>query len=343
MVAVNRRGMIRCALAAVLFGVSTPAVARLGRHLGSFSLAGLLYLGAALAVLPFAGRRRPTREAVRRGLPRLAVAIVVGGAFGPVLLAIGLHHTPSATASLLLNLELVFTTVLASVWFHEYLGWRVVAGTLLVVAAGVLLGWSNGASLRWGAVLIAGACVCWAVDNTVTAHLDELAPTHITLVKGLAAGSANLLIGLGVDGFPHGWPIFGALFVGAIGYGASITLWVAGARDLGAARGQLVFATAPFLGAVVAWTVFGEPVLVREVLSLIIAMAGVSFVLRSGHEHAHVHQPVEHDHEHAHDDGHHVHIHVDSVAGFHQHPHRHEYAMHAHPHVPDLQHRHDHP
>jgi hypothetical protein len=34
-----------------------------------------------------------------------------------------------------------------------------------------------------------------------------------------------------------------ALVIGGFGYGVSITLWVAGARDLGAARGQLVFAT----------------------------------------------------------------------------------------------------
>lgn len=338
----NRRGVIRCGSAAVLFGISTPAVARLGRHLGSFSLAGLLYLGAAVAMVPFVGRNRPTNAAVRRSLPRLAAAVVIGGACGPVLLAVGLHHTPSATASLLLNLELVLTTVLAAVWFHEYLGRQVIAGTSLVVSAGVLLGWSSGAGLRWGAVLIAAACACWAVDNTVTAHLDELTPAHITMVKGVVAGSANLLIGFAVDGVPKGLPILGALVVGGLGYGASIMLWIAGARDLGAARGQLVFASAPFLGAVVAWTAFREPVRVRDVVSLIIAMAGVSFVLRSGHDHLHEHQPVEHDHEHSHDDAHHGHVHAEPVIGFHHHPHRHEYEMHAHPHVPDLQHRHEH-
>jgi len=47
---------------------------------------------------------------------------------------------------------------------------------------------------------------------------------------------------------------------GLVGYGVSITLWVAGARDLGAARGQLVFATAPFVGAIVAWTVFSDQI-----------------------------------------------------------------------------------
>jgi drug/metabolite transporter (DMT)-like permease len=212
----------------------------------------------------------------------------------------------------------------------------------LVVVAGLLLGWSGDADLRWGVVLIAGACFCWAVDNCVTANLDELAPSHITFVKGVIAGSANLAIGLALGGAVAGWSIIAALVVGGFGYGMSITLWVAGARDLGAARGQLVFATAPFVGAIVAWTVFAEPVTTREVVSLVIAAVGVSFVLRSDHQHEHRHEPVEHDHEHVHDDGHHEHDHSVGELVRHQHPHRHEKFVHVHPHVPDLHHRHEH-
>ncbi len=338
----TRRGVIRCSLAAVLFGISAPAASRLAGDMGAFTLAGLLYLGAAIAVLPVVGRVRPTRRAIVRGAPRLATAVVLGGAVGPVLLAAGLSHAPAATASLLLNLELVFTTVLAYFVFREHIGPRVVSGTVLVVIAGIVLGWSGNADLRWGTLLIAGACLCWGVDNCVTANLDELAPSHITLVKGVIAGGANLTIGLLLGGAPAGWPILGALVVGGFGYGISITLWVAGARDLGAARGQLVFATAPFVGAIVAWTVFTDPVTTREVVSLVIAAVGVSFVLRSDHVHDHAHEPIEHDHEHVHADGHHDHSHSDGEMVRHQHSHRHEALVHAHPHVPDLHHRHDH-
>ena len=337
----SRRGIVRCGLAALLFGASTPAAAQLVGDLSAFALAGLLYLGASLAVLPFVGRTRPT--VTRRGATGLGVAVVLGGAIAPVLLAFGLRRTTAATASLLLNLELVFTALLAVLVFREHLGRRVIAGTALVLAAGVVLGWSAEPDVVWGALLITGACACWATDNGVTAKLDELAPAQITFVKGLVAGGVNLAIGLGVAGAPPLGAALAALALGGVGYGASITLWIAGARDLGAARAQLVFATAPFVGAVLAWTLFAEPVLRRELLSLAVAMTGVSLVAGSGHLHFHRHERTYHDHEHSHDDRHHDHPHGGDGTRRHRHRHAHGDTAHDHDHVPDLHHRHRHP
>jgi drug/metabolite transporter (DMT)-like permease len=339
-----RLGILRCAVAAALFGASTPLAARIADDTSAPILAGLLYLGAAGAVAPILGRRQLDGAALRRGGRRLAAAVVAGGFLGPLLLAAGLAHTPGATASLLLNLELVATTLLAALFFGEHLGRRVVTGTALVVLAGVVLTWSGAPDLRTGAALVLGACVCWGLDNCVTADLDDLAPGHITLVKGVVAGGTNLALGLALGGeLPPGGEVVGALALGALGYGASITLWVAGARDLGAARGQLVFSSAPFLGVAVAWLALGEDVRGAEVAALALALVGVLRVLGSGHEHRHEHHAVEHDHEHEHHDEHHDHDHADGVTtGRHAHRHAHEPVVHAHPHVPDLHHRHEH-
>jgi drug/metabolite transporter (DMT)-like permease len=337
----NRTGMLRCGAAAVLFGLSAPLASKLTDDMGAFTLAGLLYIGAALAVLPFVGRTPPTRHAVRASLAYLSLAVILGGAVGPVLLAAGLGLLPAATSSLLLNLELVFTTIVASLIFHEYLGRRVIAGTALVVAGSITLAWSGNPELRWGALLIAGACLCWAIDNSTTAAIDQIRPSHITLAKGVIAGGTNLIIGLSLTGIPSTGPILAALVIGGFGYGASITLWVAGARDLGAARGQLIFATAPFIGALVAWNVLGEPITGREVIAFLIAAAGVGFVVGSEHEHEHRHQPSPHTHDHTHDQ-HHRHHAEPLPSNRHTHPHEHPQVVHRHPHLPDLHHRHEH-
>jgi drug/metabolite transporter (DMT)-like permease len=284
-------------------------------------------------------------EAIRQDWRPTLVAVIAGGAIGPALLVAGLARTSAASASILLNLELAATVALAATVFREHLGRRVIAGTVMVTTAGVVLGWQPGADLSVGALLIAGACVAWGFDNGVTAKIDQLSPEHVVMLKGLIAGSANLVlcvtVGAGLGGIEVN-DVLAALAIGATGYGMSIVLWVKGARDLGAARGQVIFATAPFIGAVLAWVVLRDPVTGAQVIAGLLAAVGVAVSLESAHDHEHTHHGLshEHEHDHDHDDGHHNHDQDEPVTGRHTHPHRHRPFVHAHPHVPDLHHRH---
>ena len=328
----------------MLFGATAPAASELAGTVPAFTLAGLLYLGAALAVLPVFAARPPTRLALAAEWRPAIVAVVVGGLVGPVLLVAGLARIDAASASILLNTELVATVAFAVLLFHEHLGGRLMTSAALITAAGGLLAWAPGAAIDIGAILIIAACAAWGLDNVVTARMEHLAPEHIVAFKGVVAGGTNLAIGLIVTGLGATTgmgQVAAALAIGAFGYGLSITLWVKGARDLGAARGQVIFATAPFIGASIAWTVLDEPMSVLQIIAVVLAAAGVLVSLNSGHEHAHHHDPVLHDHEHTHDD-HHAHAHTDGFAARHGHRHEHEALVHTHSHVPDLHHRHDH-
>ncbi len=341
----NRIGTGRCLAAAVLFGASAPAASKLAGEMPALVLAGLLYLGAGIAVTPSVLSRPPTMLALQRDWRPATAAVLVGGALGPLLLVVGLARTSAASASILLNLELAATVLLAATMFREHLGTKLIAGAALVTTAGVVLVWEPGAEVNVGALFIAGACVAWGVDNGVTAKIDQLAPEHIVFLKGLVAGGANLALGLSLSDRAASLSLEQvaiALVVGALGYGASIVLWVKGARDLGAARGQVIFATAPFLGALIAWVILGESVSLVQLVAVGLAATGVAVSMESGHEHEHDHDVIEHEHEHSHDDGHHEHTHEGLVEARHTHVHLHERTRHAHPHVPDLHHRHTH-
>jgi drug/metabolite transporter (DMT)-like permease len=271
--------MGRCALAAVLFGVTTPVVSVLGDRLTPFVLAGLLYVGAALAVAPWVVHRPPTRSAVRAGLRRLVIAVFFGGMVGPVLLMFALANAPASTVSLAMNLEVVFTVALAGLLFGESLGRRVLVGMAAVAVAAASLGWTGEVELRAGVVFAAAACAAWAIDNTVTAHLVDLRPQHITLAKGLVAGTVTLALGLLAGGSLPVGPALLAVVVGGVGYGGSITLWISGAQRIGAARGQVVFAIAPFVGAVTSWLALGDPFGVRSAVAVALAAGGVLLVV----------------------------------------------------------------
>ena len=78
---------------ALLFGASTPLSKLLLDQVSPFQLAGLLYLGAALGVSPFAAQQRVFHRLVRldrANARRLFGATLLGGMAGPVLLLLGL-------------------------------------------------------------------------------------------------------------------------------------------------------------------------------------------------------------------------------------------------------------
>jgi EamA-like transporter family. len=63
-------------------------------------------------------------------------AIAAGGVAGPALLMLGLSTTPAATSSLLLNLEGVFTAVIAWVVFRENVDVQIFLGMVAIVLGG---------------------------------------------------------------------------------------------------------------------------------------------------------------------------------------------------------------
>ena len=336
--ATQRNGWIWCALAAVLFGAATPATKLVVDHVGSVTLAGLLYLGAAAAVAPFA-LRQPRRAATARQRSLLLLAVGLGGGVAPVLLVLALHRTPAGTVSLFLNLELVATAVIARVLLQEHIGRRAGMGITIVVLGGAILAGASGGGATVGMLLVAATCVCWGIDNAITASLDSYTPVQITMAKGVIAGTVNLCLGLALDGVPHAPYVLAALAIGAVGYGVSITMWITGARLVGAARGQTVFALAPFVGALLAWPVNGDRLTVSTMAAFVVCLVGVVLVASARHAHTHTHQPQEHAHPIDPDDPHHRPDAIQVLAGT---RHRHLVMRHEHEHLPDIHHRHVH-
>lgn len=334
--------------AAVSFGVSTPISKGLLDSVGPQLLAGLLYLGAflALATLIPARRRSPEARIRRADLPRLGALTLAGGIAAPVLLLVGLEQVQASTGSLLLNLEGPATLLLGLLVFREHLGKSAALGAACIFAGAVVLTFPHGSvgGQMVGIACIAAACACWGLDNNLTQSLTVRDPFSIVTVKTGVAALVNVTLAfiLGA-GIPDASIIAGALVLGAVAFGMSVVLDAYALRLLGAARESAIFAVAPFVGALAAWPLLGEQLGVQEVVAGAIMALGVLAVLRERHEHLHEHDPLVHDHLHVHD-AHHRHAHAPGTDPGEPHSHQHQHArlVHAHAHVSDVHHRHDH-
>jgi drug/metabolite transporter (DMT)-like permease len=342
----RQRGVATALGAALLFGAGTPLAKLMLNSVSPWLLAGLIYLGSGigLSVFRFFSRANPARLA-RNEVPWFIGAVVMGGAVGPVLLMYGLTGMPASGAALLLNAEGVFTALLAWFAFKENFDRRIALGMLAIVAGAVVLSWSDGVRFAglWPTLAVLGACLAWGIDNNLTRKVSLTDATWIASVKGLVAGSVNLVLALSLGAMlPPLLNLAGALVVGFFAYGVSLVWFVVSLRHLGTARTGAYFSVAPFFGAALA-LVMGEPITLQLLVAGALMAIGVFFHLTERHEHQHTHEVTEHEHEHVHD-SHHQHAHDFPVSPStkHSHWHRHEPETHVHAHFPDAHHRHDH-
>jgi drug/metabolite transporter (DMT)-like permease len=348
-----RQGIAFALLASLLFGVSTPLAKTLLNQVSPALLAGIFYLGSGLGLFIYQAvlrifKRSPGGEAPLRksDLGYLTGAFFCGGLAAPVLLMLGLTTTPASSASLLLNLEAVFTALLAWIAFRENCDLRIVLGMIAIVAGGCVLAFSGGCGQIFtaGSIFIAAACFAWGLDNNLTRKVALCDPLQIAMLKGSVAGAVNISICLacGIK-LPDPVTLSLSACLGFWSYGVSLALYVLALRHIGSARTGAYFSFAPFIGAAAGVIFLKEQPTVNFMVAAALMGAGLWLHLTEKHEHEHSHAEIEHEHSHVHNE-HHIHEHdgLDPAGEPHSHMHRHQSVTHKHPHFPDAHHQHEH-
>ena len=339
--------------AAVLFGASTPAAKLLLGQIDPWLLAAILYLGSGIGLCTIRVLRRAIAPAVARQTSLhgkdwiwFSGAILAGGVIGPVLLMAGLARSSAASTSLMLNLESVATALVAWFVFRENFDRRIALGMAAIAAGAIVLSWQGTLSFAdiVGPLAIAGACLAWAIDNNLTRKVSLGDPVQIAMLKGQVAGSINLVLALWRGAaLPGLGEILAGALIGLLGYGVSLAMFVLALRAIGTARTGAYFATAPFIGAMAAFAVLGEPPTWQLGFAGLLMALGLWLHLTERHEHEHEHAPTTHDHRHSHD-VHHRHAHGpdDPKGEPHAHRHVHTRLRHIHHHFPEPHHAHEH-
>lgn len=346
-------GYFYALLAAILFGASVPAAKFLMGGINPWLLAGLLYLGSSIgSIIIFSTQRFLKKASLEQACLQgsdwkwLAGSVFFGGTLAPVFLMFGLSYTLAASASLFLNLESVFTALMAWIIFKEHVDRKIAFGMLCIVIGGLVLSWNGTIDTKnfVGPLLLSGACLCWALDNNLTRKISAANPVQIAMIKAFVAGSINTMLALSFGAhFPSTIILFSAGLVGLFSYGFSLILFILALRHIGTARTGAYFSLAPFVGVGLSIVFLGEHFSAQLIIASIFMAVGIWLHLAEKHSHEHHHEFMEHDHRHVHDE-HHQHEHgpQDPVGEPHSHPHRHEPMTHTHPHYPDIHHRHGH-
>lgn len=216
--------------------------------------------------------------------PRLAIVVLSGAIAGPILLFYGLARTSAVDSSLLLNLEMVFTGLLAFAFLGERARGRELLGLVAITLGAILVSLAagrEGSSSLLGAALVALAALGWGVDNTASTPLaTRHHPRVIIAWKTLIGGSIVVLAALALAGPPAGsaraWLLAG--LIGVVGVAFSSVVFYVALRHLGATRTTVLFSTSALVGAGLGHFLLGEPITVLHIAGAAASAGGVVLV-----------------------------------------------------------------
>lgn len=283
-------------ISAVLFGVSSTLNKITLNNVHPTVIAGMIYFVGGVFLLgvhfsPLSEKilalfESPEIEAkiTRKDLKILAFVIVSGSIIAPLLLLNGLNQTTAINTSLLLNVESLFTALIAFLFLsergtrREYLG-------MLIMLIGVVFVTTNGEFQKLslvetvtGNLLVIGACLFWGIDNNLSRFLSM--KRDIILVTGLKCliGGLALLIVAFLLGINLSIPLISIpylLSVGAFSIAFSILLFLFALRKIGSMRTGVIYSTSSLFGAILAFLILREPFSFTQFVAGTIMLLGI--------------------------------------------------------------------
>ena len=318
----NKKAVAICyALAAALFyAINVPCSKLLLNDIPPTFLAAFLYLGAGVGVgimYLFEYKKEPSGVRLKKSDTPYTIGMVALDVIAPILLMIGIKLGTSANASLLGNFEIVATTFIALLLFHEKVSRRLWIAVALITLSSIILSFGGSGTFQFslGSVFVLGATVCWGLENNCTRKIADRSTYQIVTIKGFGSGTGSLIVALVLgEEFPDIRLILPALLLGFVAYGLSIFTYIRAQKTLGAAKTSAYYAVAPFIGALLSFVILHEELTAAYLAALLFMIAGTVLVVKDtlvnhhSHEHkhtfTHTHDGSTHSHTVVHSHGH---------------------------------------
>ena len=185
------------------------------------------------------------------------------------------------------SISRALTAVIAWVVFRENVDSQVFLGMVAIVAGGTLLSWTpGGAGVPVGALLIVGACLCWAVDNNLTRKVAANDAMVIACAKGLIAGPVNIGIALATGATLPAVPVTAAAMLTKPAVTGSASCCSSSHCVISAARAGAYFSIAPLFGVVLSLLIWPALPPATFWIAAVLMALGIWLHVRERHEHA---------------------------------------------------------
>ena len=279
-------GYASAILASALFG-SVPTIAKpMISNINILLLTSFAYLIASATFTPIAHR---TKSAfVKKDYWILLVIAICGATIAPLLYFLGLNQSNASDTSLLSNAEIVFTVLLALIFFKERLkpiGFVAVGLVLFgVTIVTTNLQVSNSLfQINTGHLLILGATAFWALDNNLSRIILTRVDTARLVQLKSAIGGAIMLVTIFALGIPlqiSAKQIPYLILLSVLGFGGSLYFFLQSLKRIGTIRTVVLFSMSSVFGLVFAGIFLHEKISVFQIIAIVIMLTGIYLINR---------------------------------------------------------------
>jgi len=275
---INRfeQGFVFAIASAIFFSFNVPISKILLDFVSPYWLASLLYFGAGLGTLfyyQFTKKKTSTHGKVSNQTFWYGLMIILD-IFAPIFFLIGVKETNGSLVGLLSNAELIFTLMIALLFFREKLS-RFSWIASILIEFGLIIANYQGMSIQFeiGSLWIILGTLIWGLENNVSKKLSFGNPLFVVIFKGIGTGIGTLIIAFILNEVaPTFLYLMFSFVAGFLIYGLSLIFYVNAQRSQGAAKVQLIQSFAPILGGILSWVFFQETLSITTVFGYVMVV-----------------------------------------------------------------------
>jgi drug/metabolite transporter (DMT)-like permease len=201
---------------------------------------------------------------------------------------VGVQHTSSASAGVLVNTNPLFILILSRILLNESITRNQVIGTVtgfvgvvVVLFAGHSVAEFVGSGAFGGSLLLIGCALSWAAYSILNKRLfEEYSPLHLTTIAYVFGSFALLPFVLALEKVPRpflystrSWMII--LYLGIVASGIAYLLWNYALSRMDASRASTFLFLMPVITTLIGWLYMGEVITAQFIIGTVLVLAGI--------------------------------------------------------------------
>lgn len=251
-------------------------------RLSSEKILFLMYLGAGIGLYTIhkiskKKNKNNSNRITKREIPKIVI-IVLCELASSFLLMEAIKNIEASLVSLLTIFEIVATSLCAYFMLDDKVEKNEVIAIIFVLLGGFILNFKDGVfnNINYYSILVILACLCWGIENNLTALLSSKEPALFTSIKCGSVAILYLVLVILKGDFTINTPVL--ILYGFITYGLSILFYAISTKYIGASKATLVFSFTPIFGVILSIIFYKEHITTSFIISTILMIIGIIFM-----------------------------------------------------------------